>query len=67
MCNHNCNQGRNCPTPQACELPIQFAGQEPKDEDEPMPTSFAIALWIAGSLLAVTVVSFIAGCVAGPN
>lgn len=47
MCT-NCNKG-NCPTPQACELPIQFAGQEPEADDEPMPTSFAIALWIAGS------------------
>lgn len=57
MCNHNCNQGRNCPTPQACELPIQFAGEEPT------PTAFAVVLWICCCIAVLALVSFIAGYV----
>lgn len=28
-CDHNCNQGRDCPTRQACELPITMEDDEP--------------------------------------
>lgn len=57
MCNHNCNQGRNCPTPQACELPIQFA------DEEPTPTAFALVLWICCCIAVLALVSFITGYV----
>ena len=60
MCNHNCNQGRNCPTPQACEMPIQFAGEEP----EPIPTAFAVVLWVICCVTLLALVSFIAGLTA---
>ena len=54
-----CQQGRKkCPTPEACELPIQYA------EDEPMPASFAFVLWVVGCI-AVAAISFIAGLTAG--
>lgn len=46
-----------CPTPEACELPVQFA------DDEPVPISFAIALWITGIIVLLSAVSFIAGYV----
>lgn len=36
-----CQQGRaKCPCPEACELPIQYA------DEEPTPTAFAVVLWI---------------------
>jgi len=55
----------NCPTPEACELPIQFAGQEP--EDLTTGTVGAFVLWSIVFMTAVAAVSFIAGCVAGTN
>lgn len=55
MCNHNCNQGRNCPTPQACELPIQYA--------EPEPMSFGFIKWVLVGFTAIAAASFIAGYV----
>ena len=57
MCNHNCNQGRNCPCPEACELPIQFA------DEEPTPTAFALVLWVTCCIAVLALVSFIAGYV----
>ena len=29
--NHGCNQGRNCPVRQSCELPEPGDGHDPKD------------------------------------
>ena len=46
-----------CPTPEACELPVQFA------DDEPIPPSFALAIWITGCITVLALVSFIAGYV----
>lgn len=51
MCNHNCNQGRNCPTPQACELPIQYADDE--------PAAFAVIKWVMVCICAVAGASFL--------
>lgn len=67
MCTSNaCNQGRKpCPTPQACELPVQFAGPEPEDRNT--GTVGAFVLWSIVFMTAVAAVSFIAGCVAGTN
>lgn len=57
-----CQQGKaNCPTPQACELPIQFAG------DEPMPTTFRLIWWAILFFVALAAVSFIAGLMTGTN
>lgn len=53
-----CKQGREkCPCPEACELPIQFA------DDEPIPPSFALALWITGCITLLALASFIVGYV----
>ena len=57
MCNHNCNQGRNCPTRQACELA----------EPDPMPTTFRLIWWAILFFVALAAVSFIAGVFAGFN
>jgi hypothetical protein len=58
-CNQ-CGQGP-CPTPQACELPIQHA------EDEPLPSSFAFVIWMVVCIVILALVSFIAGLAAGYN
>lgn len=58
-CTHDCQQGKKCPTPEACELPIQYA------DDEPMPASFAFVLWVVGCIVVVVAISFIAGLTAG--
>lgn len=59
-----CQQGRaKCPCPEACELPIQYAGEEP----EPTPTAFAVVLWICCCIAVLALVSFIAGLSAGFN
>lgn len=56
-CNSDaCRQGKaKCPTPEACELPVQFA------DDEPMPASFAFVLWAIGCIVVVALASFVAG------
>lgn len=54
MCSHNCNQGRNCPCPEACELPIQYA------DEEPTPIAFAVVLWVTCCIAVLALVSFIA-------
>lgn len=59
-CNHNCQ--RKCPCPEACELPIQFA-----EDDEPMPTSFALVLWVCVCIVVLALISFLAGLSAGYN
>jgi len=65
MCTSNaCDQGRKpCPTPQACELPVSFAG------DEPTATEAAAARGLlrvgAISILAIVVMAFFAGLVVG--
>lgn len=60
-CQSNCHQGRKpCPCPEACELPIQFADDEP---EEPTPTAFAVVLWICCCIAVLALVSFIAGYV----
>lgn len=57
-----CDQGRKpCPTPQACELPVQYA------DDEPMPTSFALVLWVCVCIVILALISFLAGLSAGYN
>lgn len=57
----NCNG--KCPTPEACELPISFAG------DEPTATEAAAARGLlrigAFSILAIVVMAFFAGLVVG--
>lgn len=60
-----CQQGRaKCPCPEACELPIQYADEEP---EEPTPTAFAVVLWICCCIAVLALVSFIAGLSAGFN
>lgn len=57
-----CQQGRaKCPCPDACELPIQYA------DEEPTPTAFALVLWICCCIAVLARVSFIAGLSAGFN
>lgn len=57
-----CQQGRaKCPCPEACELPIQYA------DEEPTPTAFAVVLWVTCCIAVLALVSFIAGLSAGFN
>lgn len=59
-CQSNCHQGRKpCPCPEACELPIQFAGTE--------PMSFGFIKWVLVCFTAIAAVSFIASLSAGFN
>lgn len=51
-CN-TCGQGP-CPTPQACELRIDFAG------DEPLPTSFKLVICTLIGFIVIFGMSFIA-------
>jgi len=47
-CNHGCNQGRNCPARQACELP------------DNVPSNFGIALeWFTSLVISWVVVGAI--------
>lgn len=54
-CTHDCQQGRKCSCPEACELPVQYA------DDEPIPPVFALVLWLTGCITLLGLVSFIAG------
>ena len=59
-CNKNCNQGRNCPARQACELPIDVA--EPDNWlDDLLHTGGWVLLW----LIFLFIVFFTAGYFAG--
>lgn len=60
-CTHDCQQGKKCPCPEACELPIQYA------DEEPTPTAFAVVLWICCCIAVLALVSFIASLSAGFN
>ena len=42
-----------CPTPEACEMPVQYAEEE--------PIGFKVVWWVAVTFTAVAAVSFIAG------
>lgn len=55
-----CQQGKKpCPCPEACELPVEYA------EDEPL--SFRLIWWATLFFVVVAAVSFIAGLAAGSN
>ena len=49
-CDYKCDQGKNCPVRQACEMPITM-------EDEPIFTLQSVLDWIWGALAGVGVVS----------
>lgn len=44
-------------------LPIQYAGDEPDQPEEPIPTSFAVVLWVTCCIAVLALVSSIAGYV----
>ena len=52
-CNFNCDQGRNCPTRQACELP-----DEPGNDLKDPAKAIVYALTIAVALLGVAAALF---------
>ncbi|CAB5144462.1 hypothetical protein UFOVP147_14 [uncultured Caudovirales phage] len=52
-CNHNCNQGRDCPVRQACELPITM--------DEPPVTFARVIFWVRNALAGVGIAACIIG------
>lgn len=59
-----CQEGRKpCPTPQACELPVSFVGDEPAAVEE----AAARALLRIGlfSILAIVLMAFFAGLLVG--
>jgi len=59
-CNKNCNQGRNCPARQACEIPIDVV-----EPDSILMDLIRTAGWPLAGLLALLVISFTAGFLAG--
>lgn len=49
-----CQQGKGkCPTPEACELPIQFVG--------PDPIEFRLIWWLIMLFITVSAISFLVG------
>lgn len=50
-CNQNCNQGRDCPARQACELPITM--------DEPLITFDMVVGWMRNALAGVGIIAMI--------